>query len=219
MDQTVGKKVVLALTSSWAKAKHSGLWIKIQPLRYQAISAFAFVENQQNWAPPTVVYLKVVLDGLVLENKIIYFWKVPQACIGMWMNDWIFPSSEHPAASAELGGVNFLDTHFLKVFSKNLFHSHLHRLQLAKCENLTCKWQWSWAMAEVVPLIHWHFWDSETKNVWTFRRRTPGLYTNSSPCSAYAIVIVYSDSQPSSLECQADTRDGETHEHCPFPCS
>lgn len=100
------------------------------------------------------------------------------------------------------GGSNLLDTHFLKAFSKDLFHSHLHRLQLAKCENLTCKWQWSWAMAAVIPLIHWHFWDSETKNVWTFRRTTFGLYTNSSPCSAYAIVIIYSDSQPSNLECQ-----------------
>lgn len=117
------------------------------------------------------------------------------------------------------GGSNFWDTHFLKAFSKDLFHSHLRRLQLAKCENLTCKWQWSWATAEVIPLIHWHFWDSETKNVWTFRRRTFGLYTNSFPCSAYAIVIVYSDSQPSSLECQADTRDGDAHKQCPFPCS
>lgn len=219
MDQTVGQKGSVGSHYSWAKAKYSGLWIKILPLSYWAISAFAFVENQQNRAPLIVVYLKVVLDELVLEKKIISFWKVPHAYIGMCMSGWVFPSSEHPTASSEIGESNFLGTHFLKAFSKNLFHTHLHCLQLAKCENLTCKWQWSWATAEVVPLIHWHFWDSETKNVWTFRRRAFVLYTNSSPCCAYAIVIVYSDSQPSSLECQVDTGDGEAHKHCPFPCS
>lgn len=97
----LAKKVVLVLTSAWAKARYSGLWIKIQPLNYWTISACAFVENQQNRALPHVVYLKLVLHELVLENK-ISFWKVPLAYIGMWISDWIFPSSEHPAASPEL---------------------------------------------------------------------------------------------------------------------
>lgn len=96
---------MLVLTSSWAKAKLSGLWRKIQPLSSRTSLPPAFVENQQNQAPAMVGYLKVLLDELVLENKIISFWKAPHAYIGMQMNDCIFSSSEHPAASAELRGV------------------------------------------------------------------------------------------------------------------
>lgn len=115
-------------------------------------------------------------------------------------------------------GLTFFYATVFQAFAKDLFHTHLHCLQLAKCGNLTCKWQRSRATAEVISLIHWHFWDSETKNVWTLRRRAFVSYTNSSPCSAYAIVIIYSDSQPSSLGYQPDTKDREAYSSCPFLC-
>lgn len=217
MDQTAGQKGSVGSHYSWAKAKYS--LDKNSTTELLSNLCLCFCGESAELGTADCGVSKVVLDELVLENKIISFWKVPHAYIGMCMSGWVFPCSEHPTASSEIGESNFLGTHFLKAFSKNLFHTHLHCLQLAKCENLTCKWQWSWATAEVVPLIHWHFWDSETKNVWTFRRRAFVLYTNSSPCCAYTIVIVYSDSQPSSLECQVDTGDGEAHKHCPFPCS
>lgn len=115
-------------------------------------------------------------------------------------------------------GLTFFYATVFQAFAKDLFHTHLHCLQLAKCGNLTCKWQRSRATAEVISLIHWHFWDSETKNVWTLRRRAFVSYTNSSPCSAYAIVIIYSDSQPSSLGYQPDTKDREAYSSCLFLC-